>query len=102
MFFEQGKTFVLARAEVKTETEEQQKLKKTRAHLMRVTSEVRLNQATWSSNARTLRVVMKDTSEMRLWRELASHAHAWDRLHCPYLASTDTTGQKSMLELTRH
>ena len=40
----------------------------TRAPLMRVTSEVRLDQATWSSNARTLRVVMKETSEMRLWR----------------------------------
>ena len=39
-----------------------------RAPLMRVTSEVRLDQATWSSNARTLRVVMKETSEMRLWR----------------------------------
>ena len=52
---------------------------------MRVTSEVRLDQATWSSNARTLRVVMKETSEMRLWRKLVSHARAWDRLHCPYL-----------------
>ena len=83
---------------MKAETEEQQKLKnkndarteqpmlsardsdacvcamymhheeETRAPLMRVTSEVRLDQATWSSNARTLRVVMKETSEMRLWR----------------------------------
>ena len=69
----------------------------TRAPLMRVTSEVRLDQATWSSNARTLRVVMKETSEMRLWRKLASHARAWDRLHCPYLDSTDAAGQKSML-----
>ena len=69
-----------------TETEEQLKLKndkygtcytvhsmhkheeETRAHLMTVKSEVRLDQATWSSNARTLRVVMKETSEMRLWR----------------------------------
>ena len=74
MFSEQGKTFVLARAEVKTETEEQQKLENKKhgtiyaLHLMRVTSEVRLDQATWSSNARTLRVVMKETSEMRLWR----------------------------------
>ena len=72
-----------------TETEEQQKLKtrndasteqpmldardsdacvramhvhheeETRAPLMRVTSEVRLDQATWSPNARTLRMVMK-------------------------------------------
>ena len=33
-----------------------------RAALMRVASEVRLDQATWSSNARTLRVVMKETS----------------------------------------
>ena len=65
----------------------------TRAPLMRVTSEVRLDQATWSSNARTLRVVMKETSEMRLWRELASHARAWDRLHCPYLDSTDAAEQ---------
>ena len=36
----------------------------TRAPLMRVTSEVRLDQATWSSNARTLRVVMREISEM--------------------------------------
>ena len=43
---------------------------------MRVTSEVRLDQATWSSNARTLRVVMKETSEMRLWNKLLSHARA--------------------------
>ena len=40
----------------------------TQAPLMRVTSEVRLDQATWSTNARTLRVVMKEASEMRLWR----------------------------------
>ena len=97
MFSEQGKTFLLARAEVKTEIEEQQKLKtrnnanteqpmldardsdacvcamhvhheEARTALMRVASEVRLDQATWSSNARTLHVVMKETSEMRLWR----------------------------------
>ena len=68
----------------------------TRAPLMRVTSEVRLDQATWSSNARTLRVVMKETSEMRLWRKLASYARAWDRPYCPYLDSTDAAGQKSM------
>ena len=47
----------------------------TRAPLMRETSEVRLDQATWSSNARTLRVVI-GTSEMRLWGKLASHARA--------------------------
>ena len=35
-----------------------------RAPLMRVTSEVRLDQAKWSSNARTLRVIMKETSEV--------------------------------------
>ena len=69
----------------------------TRAPLMRVTSEVRLDQAMWSSNARTLRVVMKETSEMRLWNKLVSHARAWDRFHCPYLDSTDAAGQKSML-----
>ena len=32
MFSEQGKTFVLARAVVKTETEEQQKLKTKKKH----------------------------------------------------------------------
>ena len=46
------------------------------APLMRVTSEARLDQAMCSSNARTLRVVMKETSEMRLWSKLASHARA--------------------------
>ena len=61
-----------------------------RTALMRVASEVRLDQATWSSDARTLRVVMKETSEMRLWNKLVSHARAWDGLHCPYLDSTDT------------
>ena len=60
------------------------------APLMRVTSEVRLDQAMWSSNARTLRVVMKETSDMRLLNKLVSHARAWDGLHCPYLGSTDT------------
>ena len=35
-----------------------------RAPLMRVTSEVRVDQAKWSSNARTLRVIMKETSEV--------------------------------------
>ena len=35
-----------------------------RAPLMRVASEVRLDQANWSSNARTLRVIMKETSEV--------------------------------------
>ena len=48
----------------------------TPAPLMRVTSEVRLDQAMWSSNARPLRVVMKKTSDMRLWGKLASHARA--------------------------
>ena len=85
MFLDKAK-HLLTRAEVRTETEEEQKrenkkhgtsyavhsmhkhYEETRAHLMRVTSEVRLDQATWSSNARTLRVVMKETSEMRLWR----------------------------------
>ena len=46
------------------------------APLMRVTSKMRLDQATWPSSARTLRVVMKETSEMRLWSKLASHARA--------------------------
>ena len=35
-----------------------------RAPLMRVTSKVRLDQAKWSSNARTLRVIMRETSEL--------------------------------------
>ena len=35
-----------------------------RALLMRVASEVRLDQANWSSNARTLRVIMKETSKV--------------------------------------
>ena len=50
--------------------------KEARAPLMRVASEVRLDQAMWSSNARILRVVMKKTSEMRLWEKLESHARA--------------------------
>ena len=119
MFSEQGKTFLLARAEVKTETEEQQKLKnkndarteqpmlsardsdacvcamhmhheeETQAPLMRVTSEVRLDQAKWSSSARTLRESMRKISEVLLWNKLAFHARAWNRfLRCLYLDST--------------
>ena len=73
----------------KAETEEQQKLEKkehrtvyavcpsdacvcpmhehqeeARAPLMRVASEVRLDQANWSSNARTLRVILRERSEV--------------------------------------
>ena len=72
-FPSKAKHFYWHARKVKTETEEQQKLENKKhgtiyaVHLMRVTSEVRLDKATWSSNARTLRVVMKETSEMRLW-----------------------------------
>ena len=35
-----------------------------RAPLMRVESEVRLDQANWSSNARTLQVIMREITEV--------------------------------------
>ena len=62
-----------------------------RAALMRVTSEVRLDQATWSSNARTLRVVMKETS-LHDWTKQTGPGMNDDRVKHDWSASLHVHG----------
>ena len=66
----------------------------TRAPLMRVTSEARLDQATWSPKAQTC---MRQAS-MRLWSKLVCRSHSWEQLHCPYLDSTGTAEDQLTLQ----